>query len=140
LPRISFTGETTSLGSSDFSRFFRPGSRDRIHGDWRTRSLAVVLAIQQVLQERRMTISLRLDAKLKRKLASAAKAEGLSKSALIRKCLDKYLTAEEQRPTAWELGKHLFGCFDSGTSDLSVRAGEIARERIHARRAKKSRH
>jgi plasmid stability protein len=87
-----------------------------------------------------MTISLILDDKLKRKLASAAKAQGLSTSALIRKCLDEYLTAEEQRPTAWELGKHLFGCFDSGSGDLSVRAGEIARECIHARRAKMNRH
>jgi metal-responsive CopG/Arc/MetJ family transcriptional regulator len=86
-----------------------------------------------------MTISLRLNDELKRKLASVAKAQGLSKSALIRKCLDEYLTAEEQRPSAWELGKHLFGCFDSGSGDLSARAGEIARERIHARRAKKSR-
>jgi Ribbon-helix-helix protein, copG family len=86
-----------------------------------------------------MTISLRLDDKLKRKLASVAKAQGLSKSALIRKCLDEYLAGEELQPTAWELGKHLFGCFDSGCGDLSERAEEIARERIHARRARKDR-
>lgn len=86
-----------------------------------------------------MTISLRLDDRLKRKLAAVAKAQGLSKSAVIRKCLDEYLTADDQRPTAWELGKHLFGCFDSGRGDLSARAAEIVRERIHARRAKQSR-
>jgi hypothetical protein len=86
-----------------------------------------------------MTISLRLDDKLERKLATLAKAQGLSKSALVRKCLDEYLTAEAQQPTAWELGKHLFGCFDSGRGDLSARGGEIARERIHARRAKQDR-
>jgi hypothetical protein len=76
-----------------------------------------------------MTISLRLDAHLTRRLASVAKARGISKSELIRKCLDEYLKLEEQEPTAWELGSHLFGCFDSGQSDLSVRAKEIVRER-----------
>jgi len=86
-----------------------------------------------------MTISLRLDDKLKRKLASVAKAKGLSKSALIRMCLDEYLAGDAQQPTAWELGKHLFGCFDSGRGDLSARARDIARKRIHARRARKSR-
>jgi Ribbon-helix-helix protein, copG family len=86
-----------------------------------------------------MTISLRLDDQLTRRLATVAKARGISKSELIRRCLHEYLAGEEQQPTAWELGQHLFGCFDSGQGDLSVRAKEIARERIHARRAKKSR-
>ena len=86
-----------------------------------------------------MAISLRLDDRLTRKLAAVARARGISKSELIRKCLDEYLRSAEQEPTAWELGKHLFGCYKSGQGDLSVRAAEIARERIHARRAKKSR-
>ena len=87
-----------------------------------------------------MTISLRLDDQLTRRLASLAKAKRISKSELIRKCLRDYLVGQNQEPTAWELGKHLFGCYKSGQGDLSVRAKEIARERIHARRAKKSRH
>ena len=86
-----------------------------------------------------MTISLRLDDQLTRKVAAAAKARGISKSELIRTCLDQYLAGAEQGPTAWDLGKHLFGCYDSGRDDLSVRAKEVARERIHARRAKNSR-
>ncbi len=86
-----------------------------------------------------MTISLRLDDRLTRRLAAAAKAKGISKSELIRTCLDEYLAGAEQGPTAWELGKQLFGCYDSGQGDLSVRAEEMVRERIHARRAKKSR-
>jgi Ribbon-helix-helix protein, copG family len=86
-----------------------------------------------------MTISLRLDDRLNRRLAAFAKARGISKSELIRKCLDEYLVGQEQEPTAWELGRHLFGCFKSGQGDLSVRAKEVARERIHARRAKKGR-
>ena len=85
-----------------------------------------------------MTISLRLDDHLTRRLASLAKARGISKSELIRKCLRDYLAESEQEPTAWELGKHLFGCYKSGRGDLSVRAKEIARARIHARGAKKN--
>ena len=84
-----------------------------------------------------MTISLRLDDQLARKLAALAKARGISKSELIRTCLGEYLASQEQKPTAWELGRHLFGCYKSGQGDLSVRAKEIARARIHARRAKK---
>ena len=86
-----------------------------------------------------MTISLRLDSQLSRKLATAAKAKGISKSELIRKCLGEYLANEAHKPTAWELGRHLFGCYSSGRGDLSVRAKEIAREYVNARRAKKRR-
>jgi predicted DNA-binding protein len=86
-----------------------------------------------------MTISLRLDDRLTRMLASLAKARGISKSELIRTCLDQYLVSQEQEQTAWEVGKDLFGCYKSGQGDLSVRAKEIVRERIHARRAKKNR-
>lgn len=85
-----------------------------------------------------MTISLRLDKRLTRQLAAVAKARGISKSELIRTCLGEYLAVEEQAPTAWELGRHLFGCYDSGQGDLSIRVKEIARERIHAKHAKKS--
>jgi hypothetical protein len=85
-----------------------------------------------------MTISLRLDRQLARRLASAAEAKGMSKSELIRQCLGEYLAAQELGPTAWELGRHLFGCYNSGHGELSVRAKEIARERIHARRAQNS--
>jgi hypothetical protein len=86
-----------------------------------------------------MTISLRLDDRLARRLASIAQAAGISKSELIRNCLDEYLAGRNQEPTAWELGKQLFGCYKSGQGDLSVRAKQIVQERIHARRAKNHR-
>lgn len=86
-----------------------------------------------------MAISLRLDHQLKMRLASVAKTRGISRSELIRKCLAEYLASQEQQPTAWELGRDLFGCYDSGQGDLSVRAKEVARERIHARRPKTNR-
>jgi hypothetical protein len=58
---------------------------------------------------------------------------------LIRKCLDEYLAGENEEPTAWDLGRDLFGCYDSGQGDLAVRAKEVAGKRIHARRGKKNR-
>lgn len=86
-----------------------------------------------------MTISLRLNDALARQVAAAAKARQISKSELIRTCLAEAMERADSSATAWELGKHLFGCYDSGKGDLSVRAREIARERIHARRARKDR-
>ena len=83
-----------------------------------------------------MSISLRLDDHLSRKLAILAKAKGISKSELIRQCLQDHLDKVERAPTAWELGKDLFGCYKSGRGDLSVKAPQIVRARIHARRAK----
>lgn len=71
-----------------------------------------------------MVISLRLNDRLSRKIATVAKERGISKSELIRRCLDEYLADAEQGPTAW---------------DLSVRAEEVARERMHARRKKSRR-
>jgi hypothetical protein len=86
-----------------------------------------------------MTISLRLDDRLARKLTSVAKARGISKCELIRKCLDEYLEGDDEEPSAWNLGRHLFGCYDSGQGHLAVRAKEVAGKRIHARRGKKNR-
>lgn len=81
-----------------------------------------------------MTISLRLDTRTNARLTALAKARGVSKSELIRTCLALYLASEEQKPTAWTLGKHLFGCYDSGRGDLSARARETTRGRVqHAR-------
>jgi len=50
--------------------------------------------IHQVLQELRMMITLRLSDPLRTKLAALAKTQGISRSELIRKCLDDYLGAQ----------------------------------------------
>ena len=87
-----------------------------------------------------MTVSLRLPDELAQKLDAAAAAAGVSKSEFLRQCLtDRLEEVEPERPTAWELGKDLFGCFDSGDGTLSERAEEIVRERIHAKYAAKRR-
>ena len=86
-----------------------------------------------------MTISLRLDAEMTRRLIALSRAEGITKSEFIRRCLQDYLLARPQEPSAWELGKDLFGCYQSGRGDLSQRVKEITRKRIREERDKQSR-
>ena len=88
-----------------------------------------------------MTVSVRLDDELAQRLDKAAKTAGVSKSAFIRQCLTDRLNGEAKpQPTAWELGKDLFGCCASGEGDLSTRAKEIAGEKIRENFAKENRH
>ncbi len=84
-----------------------------------------------------MTISLRLDPQTAKRLETLAKAYGVSKSELIRRCLDEYLRDAENGPTVWEAGGHYFGRHGSGHSDRSERCEEILREKF---RAKTDRH
>jgi predicted transcriptional regulator len=87
-----------------------------------------------------MTVSLRLDDELAQRLDAAAKATGVSKSEYIRECLRSHFNGEvKPPPTAWELGKDLFGCYNSGDGTLSERVEEVVRERIHAKFAEKRR-
>jgi hypothetical protein len=79
-----------------------------------------------------MAISLRLDENLLRRLESFARQNGVTKSEQIRRCLDTALPAEPTTPSAWELGKHLFGRY-SGPPDLSTHRKQIVREKIHAK-------
>jgi hypothetical protein len=80
-----------------------------------------------------MTISLRLSKKLETALAQAARLAGVSKSEFVRRCLEKELTAEQSRPSAYELGKDLFGKVGSGRGDLARNAEKILRQMFHAK-------
>jgi RHH-type rel operon transcriptional repressor/antitoxin RelB len=80
-----------------------------------------------------MTISLRVDEKLAQQLEGVARARGVSKSEVVRLCLEEFLAREQTRPTAWELGKDLFGRHSSGRGDLSENSEEIVSELIHAK-------
>lgn len=84
-----------------------------------------------------MTISLRLNERLSKQLESVAREKGVSKSDLLRQCLEEYLSKHRDRPTPWELGKHLFGRHGSGRRDLAENSEAILSELIHA---KASRH
>lgn len=80
-----------------------------------------------------MTISIRLDARLEREVERVAEQAGISKSELVRRSLVKYLAEHDERPSAWELGKDLFGQVGGGRSDLSTNRKEILREILRAK-------
>ena len=77
-----------------------------------------------------MAISLRLTKQLEERLDRAANLAGISKSEFMRRCLEKELDSDEHRPSAYELGKDLFGGEGSGRGDLARNAKKIVREII----------
>jgi hypothetical protein len=74
---------------------------------------------------------------MEKAVAAAARASGLTKSEFVRQCLRDRLTQDAVGPTAWELGKHLFGKHSSDRSDLGRRAKRVAREKINARKGRR---
>lgn len=80
-----------------------------------------------------MTITIRLDPELQEAVDRVAQAQGLTRSELVRECLQHYLEQQQKRPTPWELGKDLFGKHASGRSDLAVNRKAILREKMRAR-------
>jgi hypothetical protein len=83
-----------------------------------------------------MTLHIELDPGLEASLSVAAQSEGLSVEDFVRGCLKKQLgttpTPEEttapKYSEAYELGKHVFGKYSSGRSDLSVNHEKILGE------------
>jgi len=85
-----------------------------------------------------MTISVRLDDDLEHELESAALRTGQSKSYIIKQSLKEYLAKQKPQPTAYELGKDLFGQYGSG--EIEPASKERIRQRIVERvRAKNNR-
>lgn len=80
-----------------------------------------------------MSVTIRLPVPLEKELARAASRKRVSKSQLIRDCLQAFLNADNDTPLAWELGKDLFGKVGSGRSDLSRNRKQIVRDKLHAR-------
>ena len=80
-----------------------------------------------------MSVTIRLPLPLEKELARAASRKRVSKSQLIRDCLQAFLNAESDEPLAWELGKDLFGKVGSGRSDLSRNRKQIVRDKLNAR-------
>lgn len=78
-----------------------------------------------------MTISVRLDEAMELDLESVALRTGHSKSYIIKESLKEYLAKQKPQPTAYELGKDLFGKFRSG--DKQPASKERIRQRIRER-------
>jgi hypothetical protein len=81
-----------------------------------------------------MTISVRLDSATEKALVLAARADGISKSEFIRRCLRERLDTEVSGRRAWELGKDLFGKYGSGRSDVSGNSESYLSEIFDAKR------
>lgn len=78
-------------------------------------------------------ITLRLDPSLEKEVSNTAKNLGLTKSDLVRKSILEYLGKIES-PSAWELGKDLFGRYSSGRNNLSEDRKTLFKEKIRAKR------
>ena len=79
-----------------------------------------------------MSVTVRLPLPLEKELARAASRKRVSKSQLIRDCLQAFLNAENEAPLAWEPGKNLFGKVGSGRSDLSQNRKQIVRDKLNS--------
>ena len=84
-------------------------------------------------------VSLRLSKQLEQWLARAARLAGVSKSEFVRQCIEDRKQSEESRPTAYELGKDLFGKYGSGRGDLARNSEQIVKEIIRDK-ARRRRH
>jgi len=77
-------------------------------------------------------ISLRLDEEMEHELEKQSKSLGVSKSALVRKCIEKFLSTTAPS-SAWELGQEYFGQFDSGNKHLSQNKRKVLSQKIRAK-------
>lgn len=82
-----------------------------------------------------MTITVRVDKEFEHTLDTLASQEGISKSALIRQCLEDFVKRKQSEKSPWELGKDIFGIYGSGEGDISTNRKNIIREKIHAKRS-----
>ena len=83
-------------------------------------------------------LTVKMDAELECELEAAARAAGLTKSEFVRRGLHDAIARVKKaaKPSAWDLGKDLFGKVSSGNPDLSrTRARDIIRARRHAKAA-----
>lgn len=74
-------------------------------------------------------MTLRLDDGLAQKIEWASESLKISKSELIRRSVVNYLE-QISKPTPWELGKDLFGKFDSGVSTLAETRKNIVKQKM----------
>ena len=78
-------------------------------------------------------LTIRFDPKLEQDISITARNLGLTKSELIRKSICSYLEKLE-KPSAWEIGKGLFGNYSSNLGSLSADRKEHVKNKIRAKR------
>lgn len=78
-------------------------------------------------------ITLRLDPQLEQSINEFARQMGVSRSELIRRSVTEYIDKLE-KPSAWELGKDVFGKYASENSNLARDRKKLVKEIIEAKR------
>lgn len=78
-------------------------------------------------------ITLRLDPQLEQIVNELARQLGVSKSELIRRSIAEYVDKLE-KPSAWELGKDVFGKYASENSHLARDRKKLVKDIIEAKR------
>ena len=87
-----------------------------------------------------MTLNIDLDSETQLRLEATAKLQGLTLEEYARRRLTESLVEPPvgSASRAWELGKHLFGSFSSGRSDLSQNHETILGEIFDAKRKERA--
>ena len=80
-------------------------------------------------------ITVRLDPVLENRLNEVAQQLNISKSELVRKSIIEFIDKIDQ-PTAWELGKDLFGKHSSGQGELSINRKALLKKKLGAKYGK----
>jgi predicted DNA-binding protein len=80
-----------------------------------------------------LTISIRLDPETEDELRRRLDAQGEPLSRFVREAIREKLARNEAQDTHYALGESLFGRFQSGETDRSVRRKALIRERLHDR-------
>ncbi len=83
-----------------------------------------------------MTITVRLPQDLEAALRARLDVDGEALSEFVRQAIAEKLARAgipSGNPSAYELGAHLFGKYESGRSDLAERSEEILREQLSAK-------
>jgi hypothetical protein len=80
-----------------------------------------------------MTVTIRLDEATEAKLRRLAAAKGCSLSEFVRAAIAERIEREGNKPTPYELGKHLFGRDMSGPGDLALNHKKYYREKMRAK-------
>ena len=78
-----------------------------------------------------MTLTVKLSREMEQTLARRSAESGVPKSVVVKQALAEYLA--KVPVSAYEAGKDLFGRYDSGERDLSVRRRERYAELIDAK-------
>jgi Arc/MetJ-type ribon-helix-helix transcriptional regulator len=83
-----------------------------------------------------MTITIRLPDEFEAKLRARLENSDMALSEFVRNAIAEKLEREppQDRPSAYELGKHVFGKYTSGRPDLAENAEQILKEMFDAKR------